>query len=76
MVKCFFCGKEESPHKGIHLIRNTGVVLFFCSSKCRKNTLELKRDKRKIRWTEAYAESKAKSLAKHAKIKAVEKEAE
>ena len=68
MVKCSFCGKDESPHKGIHLIRNTGVVLFFCSSKCRKNMMKLGRDKRKVRWTEAYEESKKKSLAKHAKV--------
>jgi len=54
MVKCVFCGKEESAHKGVHLITNKGTIEFLCSSKCRKNYLILKRDKRKTRWTEAY----------------------
>ncbi|MBX4196094.1 50S ribosomal protein L24e [Candidatus Pacearchaeota archaeon] len=54
MVKCVFCGREESFHKGVHLIHNNGTVSFFCSSKCRKNSLKLERDKRKLKWTEAY----------------------
>ncbi len=54
MAKCSFCGKDESAHKGLHLIRNEGIVSYFCSSKCRKNALKLRRDKRKVRWTEAF----------------------
>ena len=54
MVKCVFCGKDAYSHLGVHLIKNDGSVDFFCSSKCRKSALKLKRDKRKIRWTEAY----------------------
>ena len=54
MVKCVFCGKEEHPHKGVHLIKNDGSVDFYCSSKCRKNSLKLKRDKKRLKWTEAY----------------------
>ena len=54
MVKCDFCGKEEHPHKGVHLIKNDGSVDFYCSSKCRKNSLKLKRDKKRLKWTEAY----------------------
>jgi large subunit ribosomal protein L24e len=61
MTKCSFCGKEEYPHKGIHFIRNTGVVQYFCSSKCRKNLTKLKRDKRKIRWTNAFHETRDKA---------------
>lgn len=54
MTKCTFCGKEERYYKGINLIRNVGTVSFFCSSKCRKNSEKLGRDKRKVRWTEAF----------------------
>lgn len=54
MVKCVFCGREEEPFRGIHLVRNSGLIDFFCSSKCRKNSLKLRRDKRKLKWTEAY----------------------
>lgn len=64
MVKCFFCGKEESMHKGIHYIRNDGSIWYFCSAKCRKNMLKLKRDKRKIKWTESYKEALHKAQEK------------
>lgn len=64
MVKCTFCGREESPHRGIHLIKNTGVVAFYCSSKCRKNSEKLQRDKRKVRWTEVFHITRDKAIAK------------
>ncbi len=54
MVKCTYCGREEALFRGIHLITNDGVVQYLCSSKCRKNAFKLKRDKRKLKWTEAY----------------------
>lgn len=54
MVKCAFCGKEEKSFKGVNLIKNDGSVNFFCSGKCRKNALKLGRDKRKLKWTEAF----------------------
>lgn len=54
MVKCVFCGKEEDSFKGVHFITNEGSVNFYCSSKCRKNAMKLGRDKRKVKWTEAY----------------------
>jgi len=61
MVKCAFCGKEEQPFKGLHLICNNGNILYFCSSKCRKNALKLKRDKRKQKWTAFYKLQKTSS---------------
>lgn len=64
MVKCVFCGKEELAHKGVHLVRNTGSVDYYCSSKCRVNANKLKRDKRKVRWTEAFHITREKSRAK------------
>jgi len=54
MVKCIFCGKKESPNNGIHLVLNDGSISYFCSSKCRKNALKLRRDKKRLKWTEAY----------------------
>jgi len=64
MTKCTFCGKEKDPHKGLHLIKNLGSIQFFCSSKCRKNSQNLHRDKRKIRWTEAFHETREKARAR------------
>lgn len=66
MVKCVFCGREEPSFRGTHLIRNIGVVDYFCSGKCRKNATKLKRDKRKWKWTEGFHITREKSRAKAA----------
>ncbi len=64
MVKCVFCGLEEDAFRGMHLIQNDGTVSYYCSSKCRKNALKLKRDKRKLKWTASYREEKQKAAKK------------
>jgi large subunit ribosomal protein L24e len=64
MVKCSFCGREEESFRGVHLIRNIGVVSFYCSSKCRKNDTKLGRDKRKWKWTEAFHQTREKARDK------------
>lgn len=64
MTKCNFCGKEESPYKGVHLIKNDGSTNFYCSSKCRRNALNLKRDKNKFKWTEAYGLTRQRAIKK------------
>lgn len=48
---CSFCGKEVHAGEGTMFAKNDGVVLWYCSSKCRKNSLKLKRDPRKLKWT-------------------------
>jgi len=65
-MKCVFCGKDEKPFRGIHFIKNTGVVNYFCSSKCQKNSMKLGRDKRKVRWTEAFHLTREKARVKAA----------
>jgi large subunit ribosomal protein L24e len=64
MTKCSFCGREESPYKGVHLIKNDGSTSFFCSSKCRRNALNLKRDRKNVKWTEAYGLARQRGIAK------------
>ncbi len=64
MTKCVFCGKEEAFMKGINFIKNDGTVNYFCSNKCRKNAIKLGRDRKKIKWTEAYRLGKAKEANK------------
>lgn len=61
MTKCTFCGKETNPIKGVHIVKNDGSVDFFCSSKCRKNSVKLKRDKKKFKWTLAFREQRIRS---------------
>ena len=32
-------------------VQKTGKIMWFCSKKCEKNTMKLKRDPRKFKWT-------------------------
>ncbi|RLF44293.1 MAG: 50S ribosomal protein L24e [Thermoplasmata archaeon] len=49
---CTFCGEEIEPGTGMMYIKKDGTVYHFCSSKCRKNLLHLKREPRKVRWSQ------------------------
>ena len=51
---CSFCGHEFQPGTGMIYVKNDGTVLWFCSSKCRKSSIELKRDSRKVKWTKYF----------------------
>ncbi len=52
MVKCSFCGREIEKGTGKMYVRANGKIYWFCSSKCEKNMLKLKRDPRSVKWTE------------------------
>ncbi|MDH5437393.1 MAG: 50S ribosomal protein L24e [Candidatus Bathyarchaeota archaeon] len=59
---CSFCGNEFPPGTGIMYVRNDGSVLWFCSGKCKKSSIKLKRDARKFPWTRYYGkEEKGKA---------------
>jgi len=51
---CAFCGYEIEPGTGKMVVRKDGRVLYFCSRKCEKNMLELKRNPRRVKWTRYY----------------------
>jgi large subunit ribosomal protein L24e len=53
---CNFCGKEIEPGTGMIYVKKDGTVYNFCSSKCRKNRLKLKRIPRRTRWSEHFEE--------------------
>ena len=50
MPRCSFCKQNYEFPRGLTLILNDGNILYFCSSKCRKNLLKLKRDNKKVNW--------------------------
>ena len=59
---CSFCGDDFPSGTGIMYVRNDGAILWFCSSKCRKSSLKLRRDARKLPWTKYYGkEEKGKA---------------
>lgn len=52
--KCTFCGVEIEPGTGKMYIKKDGTIFHFCSSKCEKNQVKLKRVPRRVEWTERY----------------------
>ncbi|MHA1251115.1 MAG: 50S ribosomal protein L24e [Candidatus Helarchaeota archaeon] len=48
---CAFCNKEIEPGFGSMYVRADGKVTYICSSKCYKNYFKLKRNPRKLKWT-------------------------
>ena len=58
---CSFCGNEIEPGTGQMFVRRDGTVFFFCSSKCRRSLLELRRVPRKVPWTRAAIQAKARA---------------
>ncbi|MCS7096083.1 MAG: 50S ribosomal protein L24e [Candidatus Bathyarchaeota archaeon] len=60
--KCSFCGHDFPMGTGMMYIKNDGAIFWFCSSKCRKSSLKLGRDSRKLKWTAYYGkEEKGKA---------------
>ena len=51
VYECSFCGKTIEQGTGKMFVKKDGTVFYFCSSKCEKNALKLKRVPRKVRWT-------------------------
>ena len=51
---CSFSGEEIEPGTGLMFIKRDGTVLWFKNSKARKNSLNLKRNPRKVKWTRHY----------------------
>ncbi|KXA89412.1 50S ribosomal protein L24 [candidate division MSBL1 archaeon SCGC-AAA259D14] len=49
---CSFCGEKIIPGKGKMFVRKDGTILYFCSSKCEKNMLKLKRKPENLEWTQ------------------------
>jgi large subunit ribosomal protein L24e len=54
MARCDFCKKHIEPGTGKKYVQKDGKVLDFCSTKCEKNLLKLKRKPRQTRWTKEY----------------------
>ena len=55
---CSFCGKYVTTGEGVVFVKNDGITLWFCSSKCKKNSNKLKRDPRKLKWTKHYRKNR------------------
>lgn len=54
MAKCTFCGQAIDKGTGKIYVKKEGKILYFCSMKCEKNLLKLRRKPRETRWTEEF----------------------
>ena len=46
-MECSFCSNEVREASGMMLVKKSGKVLYFCSSKCEENLVKLKINPRK-----------------------------
>ena len=49
MPVCSFCNKSFTA-SGVIYVLDSGKVFNFCSRKCEKNMIKLKRNPRKVNW--------------------------
>ena len=66
-MKCDFCGKEIPIGTGMIYVQKDGKPLYFCSSKCKKNAVVLKRDSKLLKWTTSYTKGEKKKKTKKKK---------
>ena len=58
MANCTFCGISIPKGTGKLFVQKDGKTLNFCSNKCEKNLLVLRRKPRNITWTNEYQQVK------------------
>ncbi|GEM_PF-565535 len=84
MAYCFFCNNEVLKGTGEIYVLKDGTTRNFCSSKCKHNAVDLKREGRLTKWTsktlvlsteKKAPEKKESALAKDIEAKLKEKEA-
>jgi large subunit ribosomal protein L24e len=51
---CSFCGTDIEPGTGKMYVKRDGTKYNFCSNKCQKNMVDLKRVNRNVKWTTSF----------------------
>ena len=57
-MRCSFCEHDIPTGTGKIYATKEGATRYFCSRKCEKNLLVLKRKPQRVRWTTRYREEK------------------
>jgi large subunit ribosomal protein L24e len=66
---CSFCGSPIEPGTGLLYVKRDGTRYQFCSSKCRRNLLDLGRVPRTVKWTKHYIKGLGKGASMQARGK-------
>ena len=69
MPICSFCREDIKKGTGKLFVYKTGKQLWFCSNKCEKNMLKLKRKPRETKWTKDFEKQKTSTSKKTTKKK-------
>lgn len=69
IFKCSFCGEEIRAGTGLTYFKVDGSALHFCSSKCRKNLMVMKRKARNFKWTKYYPRAVKEVAGKPEEVK-------
>ncbi len=75
MANCSFCDGPILRGTGLMYVKKDGTVYNFCSSKCRKNNLNLGREGRRQKWTPAARKFLARQASKAGQEKPAKKAA-
>ncbi len=67
MPICSFTGEEIPKGRGVMYVKKDGTIYYFMSSKARKNFLNLKREGRRQKWTQASRDFKASQAKRKTK---------
>jgi len=73
MANCSFCEGPVQKGTGLIYVKKDGTLFNFCSSKCKKNVLNLGREGRRQKWTQAAKKFMARQQTKNAAAKAEKK---
>ena len=49
-MKCSFCKENIEQGTGKMLVKDDGKIFYFCSSKCEKNMMKLRREPKDVKW--------------------------
>ena len=74
MPNCSFCDGSILKGTGLIYVKKDGTIFNFCSSKCKKNNLDLGREGRRQKWTPAAKTFMARQRSKSEAAKAPKKE--
>ena len=58
MVKCTFCENVLKPGTGKMYVKKDAKIFYFCSNKCEKNMLKLKRKPYNVKWSGKFKKDK------------------
>lgn len=68
MARCSFCGTEIERGTGKTVVNKDGTILNFCTRRCEKNMVELKRNPLKVAWTLRFRKFRGKAKGAEAAV--------